>query len=341
MDLTGQSGFMSNRIYTYLNIKTAVNSPTIAQIYGQDSVVVELRFLEPRIEYAKGYFGQHVYELNQAVDFGGNINFPTGALNIDQATMKLHITNAVGVDAQINFQTIGGYNSYHSNNVDLSYAPLFQPINITRANDNNGIVQANEYNYLLNNSNSNIDAFIENLPSSLTLQADVKINPLGNITDGNDFIYIDQALDAVLDLDIPLAIGMENIAFADTVAINSDTEINADGNIMLYIKNAFPFSATCDVSLINANNETTNVLLLGGLIDYAIQTQTPGVTTPVESVIAIPISAEALRNFNSAHRVALRIHLNTPTYSDHYGLYENYYMDFKIIADANAEVSYE
>lgn len=341
MDLTGQSGFMSNRVYSHLTIKTAVNSPAIAQIYGQDSVVVELRFLNPKVEYAKGYFGQHNYDLNQTVDFGGEINFPTGALDIDQATMNLNITNAVGTDAQINFQTVSGYNSFNSNTSNLDYPPLYQPINITRAYDNNGQVQATEYNYLLTNGNSNIDAFIENLPGSLDLQANIRINPLGNVTDGNDFIYTANALSAILKLDVPLAIGMQNISFADTLAITSNAEINADGNLMLYVNNAFPFSATCDAFLIDESNLTTNTLLENGYIQHAAETSTHGVTIPYESVIVIHVSREALSNFNSTHRIALRIRLNTDSYPDHHELYKDYFMDFKIIADGKVEVSYE
>lgn len=341
MNLTGQSGFMSNRIYTHLNIKTDLNAPTQAQIYGQDSVVVELRFVEPKVEYAKGYFGQHIYQLNQTVDFASGLNFPTGALNIDQATMEMNIENSVGVDAQIKFETVSNYNAINQTTVNLNHSPLFQPINITRASDNNGNIQSNSYHYSLNNGNSNIDQFIENLPVSLNLAAQVKVNPLGNVTDGNDFIYTANSLNADIKLDVPLAIGMQNLAFADTLSITSNTEISADGKIYLYVKNAFPFSATCDVKLINASNETTNILLGNGVINYAMETGNPGVTIPVESVIVIPITREALQNFNSEHRIALRILLNTPSFENHSRLYKGYYMDFKIIADAEAEVSYE
>jgi len=341
MDLTGQSGFMSNRIYTHLSILTSADAPEVAQVYGQDSVVVELRFVEPKIEYARGYFGQHIYNLNQTVDFGDGFNMPSGALNIDQASMNLDITNAVGVDAQIQFESISGYNVYTDNTVQLAHPPLYQSLNITRAADNGGNIQSHSYGYSLNNGNSNIDAFIENLPASLQLQGNVKINPLGNITDGNDFIYTDNTLKAILNLDIPLSIGMENVAFADTMSITTSSSINADGNLVLYVNNAFPFSAKCSVSIIDEFNQTVNSLLTDGLIDYAISTSTPGLTVPVLSTLSIPLNPEILSNLDEHHRIVIGVKLNTPTFNDHYGLYKNYFMDFKIIADGKLEVSYE
>lgn len=341
MNLTGQSGFMSNRIYTHLSITTSANAPTPAQVYGQDSVVVELKFVNPVVEYAKGYFGEHLYALNQTVDFTNGFNMPSGILNIDQATMGLNITNSVGMDAQISFQTISGTNIQNNSSTNLSHSPLFQTINITRAHDNNGSVQSTSNNFSLNNNNSNIDEFIENLPDILSIQANININPLGNVTDGNDFIYTTNTLKAILNMDVPLRVGMQNITFADTLSITSDLNINADGQLMLYVKNTFPFSAACDVSLIDENNHTSNILLQNGFIDYAFETSTPGITTPVESVIAIPVTVDALNNVNAQHRIVVRIKLNTPTENEHYGLYKNYYMDFKIVADGKLEVSYE
>src|SRR5690606_24325239 len=118
-----------------------------------DSVVVELKFLDPIIEYAKGYFGQHVYDLQQTVNLTNDFQMPTGTLNIDQASLQLNIVNAVGADAQIQFTTLAGLNSTSGNSVNLQHSPLYQTINLTRAHDNNGNVQATENNFALNNAN--------------------------------------------------------------------------------------------------------------------------------------------------------------------------------------------
>ena len=58
----------------------------------------------------------------------------------------------------------------------------------------------------MDNGNSNIDAFIENLPDGITYDLDVTANPLGDVSNGNDFLYDDSRLTADLDVDIPLNI---------------------------------------------------------------------------------------------------------------------------------------
>lgn len=341
MNLTGQNGYLTNRLYTHLSIITSTDAPAPTQVSGQDSIVVEMKFIDPVIEYARGYFGQHLYSLNQTVDFGNSFKMPEGALNINQASMNIRMSNSVGADAQIHFTSISGTNTYTENTIQLIHNTLLQPLNLTRALNNNGIIEPSTYNYHLDETNSNLDFFIENLPSSLKLEGNVKINPLGNVSDGNDFIYTNQPLEASLSLDVPLTIGAQNITFRDTLSIDSKSEIRANGKLTLYVKNYFPLSASCDAVLINNENHTLATLLQAGQIHYAIDTGTSGITIPSESWIEIPVTNDILSYINSDHRIVLTIKLNTPSFENHYGLYKDYYMDFKIIADGKLEVRYE
>lgn len=341
MSLTGQSGFMSNRVYTHLSIVTTPNSPSQAQVYGQDSVVVELKFIEPVIEYAKGYFGQHVYNLQQTVDITNDFMMPTGTLNIDQASLNLNIVNAVGVDAQIKFETLAGLNPQTDSNVHLQHDPLYQTINITRAHDNNGYVQTTQNNFSLNNANSNLDVFIENLPSQLQMAAQIKVNPLGDQTSGNDFIYTSNSLQAWLDIQVPLNIGMHHLAFADTLDINTSIELVAEGKLALQVMNAFPFSATCSVLILSSDNQVLHYILQEAPIAHAILGYNSMTTTPSTTLIQIPVNADQLREIHPGNRFAIRVQLDTPQNNEHYGLYKEYYMDFKLIGDGKMEVSYE
>ncbi len=342
IDLTGQNGYMYNRVFTQLNITTMQNAPTQAMVYGQDSIVVEFQFINPKVEYAHGYFGQHQYNFNQSISLGNQLQMPQGAINIDDITMQVDIINAVGVDAQIHFNHLIGMNTHTQHTVALEHSPLFQTLNITRASEHNGwISNAPSYSYNLHTNNSNLDLFMENLPDSIFINADIAINPLGNNTDGNDFIYTSNTLKTLLKLDIPLKIGMNNLTFTDTLDLNSTHQIAADGQLKLYVKNYFPISAQCDLYLYHPATQTQTPLLSNGWINHATTINSLVQTQATESILVIPMNDEILRNLNPEHKLVIRVKLNTPTDQEHYGIYNSYYMDYKLIADGNLEVRYE
>lgn len=341
IDLTGETGFMFNRIFTHLTIAPAANAPTPTSVSGSDSVVVELKFVNAVVRYARGYFGYHEYELDKSIDFTDQVNFPTGSLNLDQALMKLKITNSVGADAQIQFTSLSNLNSSTGESVVLNFSPLYQPINVTRAFDNGGNIQPTIVEYVMDQDNSNIDVFIENLPDFFVMEADITVNPLGNVTDGNDFIYTDDPLKATLDLDIPLTIGAQNLTFTDTLSISEALDLSADGHLQLYVNNAFPFSAMCDLFLIDHDGLLVDAIMSYGIIKSAVETNTPGITIPVESLIDMPIDDYLIDHFNPDNRVLIRVRFDTPDFNHPSGLYKNYWMDFKVIATGMVGLSYE
>lgn len=341
IDMTGESGFMFNRIFTHLILSAATDAPASTFVSGNDSLVIELKFVNPIVSYARGYFGQHNYELNEEVDFSDNVNFPDGNLNLQQATMKMQIVNSVGVDAQINFEEVSSYSNFHDLTLPLVHAPLYQPLNITRAYDNNGAVSSATYEYNMNNGNSNIVPFISNLPDVMNLQANVIINPLGNVTDGNDFIYTEKSLSATVDLDVPLNIGMQDLTLIDTIEINTDeTELVANGAAILYFENAFPFTAKCSVWLIDDAGSSTTLLNYGQM-QSAFTTDTQGVTIPAGSSFKVLLDQYVIDRINESHRFVVKVVFDTPDDGQTYGLYKDYYIDFKVVADGEVQLKYD
>lgn len=339
-DLTGETGFMFNRLYTHLTISTAVDAPTQAMISGNDSVVVELKFVDPVISYARGYFGEQHYVLDESVDFSEDVNFPTGILNLENVRMNLNLTNYVGADARIQFNSLFDFNSTTNNQVELAHSPLYQPINLTRAFDQSGSIIPTSIAFEMNETNSNIDAFIENLPNLIHLDADVTINPLGDISDGNDFIYTANTLDAEMNLDIPLNVGMHQIQFVDTLDIGSSVELSADGHLYLNVDNWFPFTATCDAYLINEQGYLLDMLCKNQSIEAATETNVPGTTIPTHSTIDIAVDDQVITSFTPEHKIVIRLTLNTPDVNVPSGLYTSYKMEFQVVADGTITLDY-
>lgn len=342
IDLTGINGNQFNRIVSTILLKVAPDAPSAAQVFGDDSVVVELRFVEPKVAYAKGYFGEHLYHINQELDLAENLNMPTGSIRLDHAEMKLNIVNSVGADAQLKIDELTSFNSVNNQTEDLNYAPVQNYINITRALDLSGQVIPTEYLFEITPANSNILPFIENLPDKLNVDAVVKINPLGDISSGNDFIYTDNALKAMIQLDLPLSVGMNNLVLRDTLALTNDAvELTADGKLNFDVTNAFPLNAVVHVDLINSDNQVLSNLIEGGVVYPALLTEQTGITVPVDSRIEIPVDQTTIDRLQTSNRLVITVYLNSAGYPETVGIYRNFYLSFRLSGNAQVEVGYE
>jgi len=253
--------------------------------------------------------------------------------------MAFSIRNAVGVDAQIDIAEISNYNQLTQASVALEHPTLFEPLNITRAQDNGGVVDAFEYNFNVNSSNSNLDAFFENLPSQFQLQGDVTINPLGNVSDGNDFVYTDDALQAGFRVDVPLKIGLQNIHLADTLFLtNAAPDIPLNGKLLLWISNGYPVETSVSLYIIENGQRVT--LAEGMLINSATPSSTPNAPLAAESWIEIETTESTLSKLNEENPLLIDVVLHTPGAPTPVGLYANQFIDFRLIVDGTYTLQY-
>lgn len=335
IDLTGENGSLSNTIYSTLNVSVTANAPSSAIVHGQDSIVIELSFVDATVNYARGYFGHQFYEINEQVDFGGDINMPTGSMLLEQARMELSITNFIGVDGKLHITGISSGNEFTSNALD--YAPIYDVLNITRALENQGTIYPFSTSYLINEGNSNLTTFIGAMPNYLGLSGSLEINPLGNISGYNDFIYADKPLEAKVNLDIPLKLATSGLAMSDTISVEIGEEHNASGNLILKLDNYFPFSAAVQLSFADGENDW---ILEEGFLPAAVIGE-PGSSTPSSTEINIPISNTDLQRLRGGDRVFIRVTFATPDYPTTYSLYKEYRIEYKLLIDANVEFSVE
>ena len=339
LDLTGESGSSFNRIAATFSVVVDPDAPQSANVSPGDVIDFELQFQDPKVSYARGYFGAHSYSLNEIVDFSALANMPDGILNLEQTSMEFSIRNAVGVDAQIDIAEISNYNQLTQTSVALEHPTLFEPLNITRAQDNGGIVDAFEYNFNVNSSNSNLDAFFENLPSQFQLQGEVTNNPLGNVSDGNDFVYTDDALQAGFRVDVPLKIGLQNIHLADTLFLtNAAPDIPLNGKLLLWISNGYPVETSVSLYIIENGQRVT--LAEGMLINSATPSSTPNAPVAAESWIEIETTESTLSKLNEENPLLIDVVLHTPGAPTPVGLYANQFIDFRLIVDGTYTLQY-
>lgn len=342
MDLTGQNGDRRNTLYTVLNVRTSDNAPANAEVNGQDSVVIDLEFTEARVDYARGYFGNEVYNLDQQVDFTDGFTMPEGTMNVEGTQLKLRIENYIGADARLHFTEFSGSNASLQNNLELNYAPLYQPLNITRATQNGSDVLPFIHEYNLDPSNSNLDAFLGNLPGKLSLLGTVQINPLGDVSDANDFIYTQRALNAWLRMDIPLRMSTAGLVLRDTLSLG-ETDLSAlnRGELYIHCLNSFPLGGTVQLKLIDADGSVMRILDNTVALLPAQAMFTPAQPIAVSSSGVVYCPADLIPYLTSPQRLLIEARLETPQYPAMVELRPSMRLKFFIAATANAEVSYD
>lgn len=341
MNLTGEDGSLRNKLYSQINVRTSANAPSNASINGMDSVVVDLRFIAPKISYAKGYFGSSVYEINQEVDFSSSIDMPTGMLNLPAASLALRIENYVGADARLAFNQFAGLSEQSPNAFSLEYSPLFSTINITRATDFSGQVVPTVHEFLLNESNSNIHQFISSLPERLVLNGSLLFNPLGDVSDGNDFIYTKNTLNTWLDVDIPLRFSASQMLFRDTIALTNDAFSAEDALLAMRFSNTFPLDMQVNLKLVKENGALIQWLAEGLRIPSAEGYFTPGGILATSHVENIGLGSSAIEQLKSPHLLVVEAWLNTPQFPAYIALRPEMRLTFSVSMSANVEVSYD
>jgi hypothetical protein len=341
MDLTGNMGNLRNKLFAQINVRTSANAPFNATINGLDSVVVDLRFLSPRIRYARGYFGTYLYELDQVVDFSAGFIMPTGTLNLAAASLDLRIENYIGADAQLSFDEFGAISAQTPIPFALNYPPLFSPIQITRAVDAGGEVWPTEYRFQLNESNSNIHQFISSLPDRIALNGSLLINPLGDVSDGNDFIYTDKTLNTWLDIDVPLRFSANQLSLSDTLSLSNDPFPVQNARLTVRFSNTFPLNAMVNIKLVNESGAFIALLAEGVEVPSGAGFFTPGGILATNHTEHIVLSDATIDHMAVPNRVVIEAQLSTSQYPAYIALRPDMKLSFSASMQGIAEVSYD
>lgn len=337
VNLEGESGFSYNRLTSVLDVSTSPNNPGDVQLMGDDSVSVTLSFTGVKVAYAKGYFGQQARELEETTDVNVLAQLE-GLLNLDDVELRLDLTNNLGADIRIQPERVAAVGSQST--TDLIHPVLNQALNLTRATDVNGTVYGETISIVVNDETSNITDFLADIPQAIAFEAGFELNPLGNISGNNDFIYADNAFIAELSLDLPLAFGSSGIWLSDTLAAGGfETELVADVALELQITNAFPFVID-DLTLHYLPNEGEPFIFIDGLSIAAGTAESLGSTIPVQSNQTVLLSREQLAAMRGGGSAVLR--LRFATYNGEYvRCTGDEYIDIKGIIDGAVQIKFE
>lgn len=347
VDLRGTEGSGFNTLVTSFVIKTATDGSIVSIPALQPFFFLEYSFVDLLLEYGSGYFGQQSSSVENEVtriDFLDKIT--EGQMFLDSVTIALNVSNGVGADARFRLDELKSINSRQNNTVSLNHAIVGNTLLLTRAIDPNGNaadVIASERHFVLDNSNSNIKPFIENLPNQLGFTFHFDLNPLGNVSSGNDFFYYDRPFKAILDIDIPLRTTLTNLTLVDTLDFNLSeigvVESVNSGSFTLVAKNGLPMEAMMELILLDEFSMELDTLLVPSTIAAPALDANNKVIAPRESRILIPIPNKTSNVLPRTRKVRILARFNTANQPNLVELYDYYGIDVKLIGNFNLNFS--
>lgn len=339
LDLTGPSNNSVNTIYSNIIAKVSDSAKNNVQISAGSPIKVYFILSDISPYYIQGYFGNRKIHLSaDTMQLEILNNIQSGNLDLDNALVDINLKNGAGIDAQFTLNNLIANNSQTAHQVSLQNNIIGKPIVIKRAQKRNGTPPVRyTYNDIhLDKNNSNTTQFIENLPNEIFYDLDLEIDPLGNVSSGNDFLYKDYPLQADLNIKIPMNLSISNLLLVDTFKLNLKDQKQMDrikgAKIFADIRNGFPLEAGLSLRFLDDQN---NLLFSTGFnnVIQAGDTLGTGAVNATENHLFMLIDKEQVKKLQDAQKIVLKIKFNTIPKNKKIIFYQKYFMDIDLYAD--------
>ena len=326
----------TNTIYNIFSSRM-VYSGKMRSISLEDSVLVTFGFVNMVPELAIGNFLTKNYRLIQSNQLSDNKFF--GEISLESARVNLLITNSYGIQSELKINEIVGYNSQTKNSVVLSAPALEKTLLIDGAS--NPPLRPYVLSIPLDQSNSNIKPFLENIPNEISIDASALTAPNGH-NDYTDFAFYDSDLTLDLQVEIPMIFNAKNFGFEQRISLEKldyDIMNNIEGGqLILEAENTLPFDLQSRFVFYNEIGDSlfslqpieTNSYIASGKID----TQTKKVKESSFSTVLYPMQGWQILLLKKATEVKIRLELNHQDF-EKYPVYDTGKLDFQLKGDFN------
>ena len=316
INMTGSSGSSYNRLQSTMSVQTDPQGSAVS-INNQDSSKVIVQLENLNFDYARGYFGNLVIEdtADFSIDFLKNIT--SGTLDIPNTNLNFAITNSIKVGARATIHSIKNTNQSGSS-VSLSHPQVGVPFSVEQATGSWSNLLSSLRNIQFTSSNSNVEAFIENLGDKQEIAYKIELNPYGNLSASWDEFFPSSRLKVRLTANMPLGFGMNNLTIQDTFALDlsQDKEKShvTSGELVLAVSNGFPLQSQLKLFLLDENNQLIDEVnsslpiqssLLGSYVSsFGVQ--------HAKSEVKFMLPTQTLSEINRVKKVVVRAVMNTP-----------------------------
>lgn len=342
LDLRGPGLNTVNTLETHLAYACSPDFGPVS-ITDQDSLLATVGYQDIVPAYATGYFGNQLIQLDPGFSTLDVFSGLSGSLDVAQVTASLRIRNGIGADLRADIEYLRSVNTASGQQVDLQHAITSGPVNIDRATDLGSSFQAAENLFTMDQGNSNLEAFLENLPDRVEYAMDLTINPLGNISNGHDFLYYDSQVTAELDVDLPLRLIASDLTLSKevTVELPGSAEGHAlqSGVLHLFADNGFPFSAALALAITDGHGQVLTLLGPGGTVASGTLGTDGLVSGMVASHFDVVLSEEQMDLLYQGKHLRITAVFNTADQDQHVTVLDRYRMDLQVTMEANYVVN--
>ena len=316
IDLTGENGSLYNLLQSRLIINSDPAGPSV-NVTTSHQFKVDAEFMDVKIDYARGYFGNKMIADTTAytIDFLNNIL--SGTIDFPSSSVQFDIINGMKVDVKATVTTVSNTN-YAGSTVNLIASALNSPIYLDPATGSWSGLNPSTESLVFNAANSNVESYLENLGDVHTIGYKLQLNPWGNTSGGWNEIFPNSRLKVRLKAQMPMTIGADGLTLQDTFDLDLSQDLDkshvAYGEFVLQATNAFPFSCGTVLYLMDANN---NVLHTVYATDN-IESSAYGTVDPADglrkmnSEVRFVLTENMLNDLEKIKNVSVRASFNTP-----------------------------
>ncbi len=195
---------------------------------------------------------------------------------------------------------------------------------------------------VLDNSNSNLTSFLQNLPDHLETDLSFNVNPLGNISGSNDFIYSDRIIKTHARLEIPVRAALLSLSIRDTqqITVSDFTSLDPIGpsTVTLVADNGFPIEVKLQLYLLDGNKSVTDSLLIPNVIPAGSLGPDLRVNASTTTRINISIDNYRKQNLINAKYIAIRSTFTSSGAPQLLDFYEEYRLKLQLLFDGTYHI---
>jgi hypothetical protein len=342
LNLRGDLGNLSNQFRVNLNAKLNPDGTGSTTFANLPILTYQYNFKNIRPYYVRGYLGQSRFTGNDFLSLS-EINKLSGIIRLQDITLNVEIENSIGADFSLNFQNIKA--SRNGTELQLNHPIIGNNQQLSRAQHSaqGDLPYTPTYkNYSFNSSNSNIKSLIELLPDRLSFEANASLNPLGNVSSGNDFLYKNSNVRVKTTLDLPLSFSANALTFTDTLTTlgieSTSTENVLAGDLQILATNGFPFDLLVKGYLLDENKVLIDSLLSNQIIIAASVNEFLRVTQSKQTTLKVPVSETLKLHLSQARYIVLKARLNTQPEDTILPMYDDYELHLQLIGNGKYRI---
>jgi hypothetical protein len=164
-----------------------------------------------------------------------------------------------------------------------------------------------------------------------------RINPLGNVSSGNDFVFSGSNIKLKSVLELPFKFRAENLSFRDTIefdGVSIDESGNiGDGELRLLAFNGFPMDMKIELSWLDENKILLGTALIDQTIAAAPVDASLKVTNSQKTVLNIPVNQGLKSNLEKCRFIGLKAVFDTKPSDQLLPVYAGYELKLQLIGD--------